>query len=193
VIRLVVVICFGQATSEEASKPGFLDVRCGAYCLYTALNSFDIPIPSLEAFERELGQASPRGYSMLELKSFAEQYGAYAVAVNTDLKQLPRIKQPFTCMALLRTGHYVIVYDLEPDAISIVDPPDAYKMRRGLFEQLFTGNTLLISQTELELPSRVRVWVWIASLAGVLLLGAVTIVMAKRIFQANPASFVIKR
>ena len=166
----LLLIVFSQSSDLPSSSFGTVDLRCGAYCLYVALKSSDFSVPSYEEFEKRLGQPERAGYSMQQLCDAAKQYNAFAVPVHTDLRTLQKIQEPFVCIALLSTYHFVVLGEMDSNEVHVIDPPESYDMRRGLVEDVWTGNAVLISRTELPVlsPGRDRIWPWVIALGTTL-------------------------
>jgi len=140
------LILLSICTSARAEEPKDIDLRCGAYCLYTALKALDLPVPEYDDLEAKLGQPSQLGYSLDQLDSAARQYHAHTLPVETSLDNLEARNGRFACIALLeRSKHFVCVYDIDDSNVYIIDPPGHDKMSRSAFAALWQGKALLLS------------------------------------------------
>lgn len=158
------------------------DLRCGAYCTYSVIKALDVTVPSFEEFEKQLGQPSIHGYSLQQLCDIADQFGASARSIESDPESLYKVPRPFGCVALLKSGHFVGVYDVNSDDVFLIDPPESYQMRKGLFEELWTGNALLIFPAEAPDLTRSSPLPWVR-VAGTLGTVGIVLVAAFVVFR----------
>ena len=144
------------------------DLRCGAYCTYSVIKALGVTVPTFEEFEKRLGQPSMHGYSLQQLGDIADHFGASARSIESDPESIYKVPRPFGCVALLKSGHFVGLYDVNSDDVFLIDPPESYQMRKGLFEELWTGNALLIFPGEAPdlTPYSPFPWVRVAGTLG---------------------------
>jgi ABC-type bacteriocin/lantibiotic exporter with double-glycine peptidase domain len=143
-------------------------------------------VPSFQEFETDLGQPDRRGYSALRLCDVAKRYGAHAATVQTDLQRLESIREPFVWIALLETSHFVTVSAIGSSEVHVIDPPDSYDMRRGLFEELWTGNAIVISRAplaQLSVPNG-SIWRWVGPLIASVSLAIIGVYTYRRILRS---------
>jgi ABC-type bacteriocin/lantibiotic exporter with double-glycine peptidase domain len=126
------------------------ELRCGSYCLMTALLSIDRAPAELEHLESSLGDPSDAGYSMLQLLKAAEHQGAFAAAVHTNPENLSRRNGPFVCIALLNGDHFAILADVSANTATIVDPPDSHEIPLDTLMAEWDGRAVLIADRPLE-------------------------------------------
>lgn len=124
------------------------DNRCGSYCLTVALKSFDRKT-SLEQVEAELGEATAAGYSMDRLAKSAGSFGMRTTLAMTSLENLKWRKshfgERFACLTLIRDDHFVLLTDIQDSTVSICDPPRNDVMDIPVFDHVWSGHVLLIS------------------------------------------------
>jgi len=140
------------------ARDGTPDLRCGSYCLYVALKALSVTDVDFATFDSSMGEPSRLGFSLLDLATSAQSHGAKCLTVQTDLDSMARIREPFACIAFLKSHHFVCVYSLSHQTVRIIDPPDEYDMDRAQFEAIWSGNALLISRSTLSLAGSWRIW-----------------------------------
>lgn len=149
------------------------NAECGCHCLYVAMAAISNNHPTLQQLQKELGDAPDSGYSVRELQLAAEHFGYQALAVKTDLRSLGKRDSPFVCIALLSSGHFVVIAGVNDEVVHIIDPPSAYVLTQCELTKRWNGEALLTSiqpmKTEEEL-NRSPSWV------VVLILGVVALV-----------------
>jgi ABC-type bacteriocin/lantibiotic exporter with double-glycine peptidase domain len=105
---------------------------------------------------------------MDQLEQAALKCGAKTLGVQTTLDHLSRRKERFACIALLeKTGHFVLIYDVEPKKVHIVDPPRTREMARDAFQSLWNGKALLISTQPLGPLDEPGISPWVYVMVGV--------------------------
>lgn len=161
VILFSIAACLLGQVQPGSEVLDFPDLKCGAYCTYVALKGLELPVGDYESFERRLGSPEREGYSLLQLSRIAEQYGARAVSAHTTVRRLQRLRERFTCIALLKTGHFVLVQDIDENGVRVIDPPHTAEFRRDLFEEVWSGDALLLSHEELAGLQEGLAWEWI--------------------------------
>ena len=153
---LLVALCTlssARAADDERSSP---QLHCGAYCLYLGLNTLDLPLKNYKELEDKLGQPGEFGYSMEQLSEAARSFGAYSLGVETSLENLRRRPRRFVCIALLKQGHFVNLYDATDDRVFLVDPPNLRQVGLDGFRATWTGKALLISDQAIPDESSLR-------------------------------------
>lgn len=169
----VVMIAVTLERPAPAAQPPVSEepeLRCGAYCLYLALNMIGHPSASFEAIEQALGPPGEAGYSMQQLAEVARRSGAHCEGFQTDLQSLQKRQRPFACIALLKKGHFVVVYDVDDENVYVVDPPKKILVGRDGFASLWSGKTLLLADRPIVRDH--RRWIILAEVAGGVALGA---------------------
>jgi len=178
-----------RRASAQEDRPS--DVRCGSYCLFVALRALDLGPAEFEELEASIGPPPTDGYSMLELQQESEKHGASTLAVQTTFENLRKraTQERFHCIAYLDTNkHFVLLqdYDTEDSSVAVIDPPRSYTMPAGTLETLWSGDALLLSDSELtpeeDLPSGFGVIVGVAlAVTGAgLVVGLVTVARRRR-------------
>ena len=143
-LPIALLLIFGPARSEEA-RHSPAQLHCGAYCLYLGLQALDLPPKDYQELEGKLGQPGPFGYSMEQLAEAARGFGAQARGVETSLENLRSRPDRFACIALLKEGHFVNIYDITDDRVFLVDPPETRQVGLDSFRAIWSGKALLIS------------------------------------------------
>ena len=160
----------GGTPSAWTDEPA-THLNCGAYCLYTGLLGLELYEGGYDDLERELGPPGALGYSIAQLQEVAERHGAHALAVKSNLAQLPNHRRPFACIALLDNQHFVLAADVTAADVAVVDPPRSYALPRDTFESRWDGRALLLAPEPIEVltpfPWRTVGWVATGLLAAV--------------------------
>jgi hypothetical protein len=174
------ITCLMLALSVLQAEPVRIDLRCGGYCLYVSLKGLGFPVASYAELEGRLGQPTAAGYSMAELKSVAESYGAHTMGVKTSIENLRKRRGRLAIIALLDSSHYVNIAECGEDSALLLDPPAEKEIPLVTLEHTWSGEALLVSAEPLvpeeELSDGlVGYWAAIALLVvaslGVLILG----------------------
>jgi ABC-type bacteriocin/lantibiotic exporter with double-glycine peptidase domain len=152
-LALLLLICPARAADEKRSPA---QLHCGAYCLYLGLKALDVPIKNYKELEDKLGQPSPLGYSMEQLAEAARGFGAHALGVETSLGNLRLRPNRCVCIALLKEGHFVNLYDITDDRVYLVDSPETRQVGLDGFRAIWTGKALLISDRPIPDESSLR-------------------------------------
>ncbi len=135
-----------------------VDSRRGGYCLYVALLASGFEPGTFEDFTRTLGEPGPEGYSMADLDRRARDAGAETIAIQSTLENLQARQEPFACIALLDSAHFVLLNQIEENHVSIVDPPRSYTLPIDTFRQTWSGNCLLIGPTPFASEESINRW-----------------------------------
>lgn len=161
---LLFLLC-GPVSAAQRAEP---DVYCGSRCLFMALHALEIPVPSYEALEEALGAPQTGGYSMQDLASAAERFGARTLAVQTTLDRLTRRPGRFACIAHVKDNHFVLLTDVRDGVVTMVDGLEKRSLAAIACNEIWSGKALLISRQELlpeeDLPQP-RSW-WTYGLVG---------------------------
>lgn len=171
---LLLLLAPDLAASSDAA-PEQRDPLCGAKCLYVALKGLDFDIKDYSALQVELGDPGKKGYSLGQLQEVAQERGAQTLGVQTTLDNLFRRRERLAFIAYLNPGHFVLLTDIKPEGISVIDPPRSYVMPRSTLLALWDGTGLLISPEPLASeeslrPSSLKYWL-IGAAVCVALLG----------------------
>jgi hypothetical protein len=109
------------------------DLSCGAAALATLLNGyFGIPVGETEVITAMLANASPQdardiaqnGFSMLELKRYAESWGLTAGGFRANrTEELRKLRVPVIALINSRGyNHFVVIRRVRGDQVAIADP-----------------------------------------------------------------------
>lgn len=169
---------------SHGAGPNSDESRCGSRCLRLAVGALGPSVPEVERLESILGAPGPEGYSMAELVDAGEALGLGAIAVETSAENLRERRRPFTCVALLKSAHFVVLYDLDDGLAHVVDPPRSYSVPLATFEGLWTGKAVILGEQTPESEEAVASRVYwrrlgrnaILGTAGLAALGALYVV-----------------
>ena len=135
------------------------DYTCGAAALSTLLNYYlDDPV-SEEEIIHELHKHVPRekaiergGFTLLDLKNFAQAKGYNVTGYRMDTAFLRQVKQPVLVRINLRNySHFVIVKGVLADRIFMADPTAGnLSMKIPQFEKIWTNGIGLIVEDPTE-------------------------------------------
>lgn len=142
----------------EGPKPEIDETRCGSYCLTVALKSFDSTV-TLKSVELDLGEPTAAGYSLNQLEKTAKSLGMNTTVSLTSLDNLKwrkrRLGERFACITLIRNDHFVLLTDIKDSTVSICDPPRTDTLDIPVFDRIWSGNVLLVSDAPLKLEEDV--------------------------------------
>jgi ABC-type bacteriocin/lantibiotic exporter with double-glycine peptidase domain len=155
--------CAGRAAAEG-------DPLCGARCIYVALKGLDFDVGEFTAFKARIGAPTPAGYSLSDLAGVAQSYGARTLAVETTLENLALRRERLACIAHVDASHFVLVYDVQPNLVHIMDPPRAAQISPRALLQRWNGRALLVSKSELGAEEDLARWPQATLLGGVAIL-----------------------
>ncbi|MBX9677273.1 MAG: cyclic nucleotide-binding domain-containing protein [Gemmataceae bacterium] len=111
---------------------------CGFASLAMACGAWNRPAPSNSLRE----QISSQGLSMSVMKDALAELGFAVRAVRIDAAQLRNVNPP--AILLLRDHHYVVLFDANPDGVTIGDPATAIvQWSWPALESQFSGFALL--------------------------------------------------
>lgn len=144
VLAILTLSLAGPAGAADKDLP-HPELHCGAYCLYVGIKALDLPVKDLEELETKLGQPSQLGYSIEQLSEAARGFGAKTLGVETSLENLRSRPNRFICIALLKQGHFVNLYDVTDERVYLIDPPNQRQVGLDGFRAIWTGKALLIS------------------------------------------------
>jgi len=150
------------------------DPLCGPESLYVGLLGLGVEPGRYGSFLQAFGAVEPRGVSLGRLEETARSFGVETLLVATTLENLARRRAggPFTCVAHVDGDHFVLIGDVEPTKVWIVDPPQAEHVASALFRTRWRGQALLLSQRLLAPEESLRAsgpswWLWGAAIIGV--------------------------
>jgi ATP-binding cassette subfamily B protein len=139
---------FYKKTSKEnyptRSKPVAIrqhdSMDCGAACMAMISQYYKRKI-NISTWRR-LIYITREGASMLAIKQAAERVGFHSIGVMSNAKNLKDFVTPFIA---LMEYHYVVVYKIDEDNVTIADPARGLiKMKVEEFKKDFSTNCLLI-------------------------------------------------
>lgn len=133
-----------------AARPDQDTAHCGSYCLMTALESIERGPTDWQELESVLGPVPESGYSLRQLHSAAEHFGAAGAAVRTSPGNLLNRRERFACIAVLNEDHYVLLADIRNGTATIIDPPGSYDVPLATLMSQWDGTALLIADRRLE-------------------------------------------
>lgn len=153
---MVYVTTLCMAIAAQAPSTAETDVRCGSYCLYTALKALDVPVGSYAELEEKLGDPGLSGYSLAQLDDAARGYGAHTLGVETSVASLRLRERPFACIAHVDQGHFLLISDVDDALAYIVDPPRQYPLPLDTLRARWDGKALLIARQPLAAEEDLR-------------------------------------
>ena len=148
-----------EIPSEVTAKRKSSSRYCGLYCLYTVMKMNDQKTNFRELVKPEY-IGSRKGSSLAELKKAAEDYGLYAVPVNTLTSRLLKncshlvilhVKSELTSDEY---NHYELFLGSEDGKAKLLNPPEPVKLVP--FNELaprWDGNGLIVSTEPIDLSS----------------------------------------
>lgn len=142
----IVTLLAPPSLCSAASEP-----ECGLEALYIAIISLSHDMEYAE-LKRQAPQLPADGYSLLELAQLAEAQSLNSKLVKTSYARLRarKAEESFACVAWLPEGHFVVIADIDELDATIVDPPTRYRTPLNVFDQLWDGDCLLISNQPLQ-------------------------------------------
>jgi hypothetical protein len=126
------------------------DPRCGSDCLYLAVKALGNTAITYDTLVQSLGSPSPTGYSMARLADGARSFGLFTQAVETNTANLRKRKENFTCIALLKYPHFVLVYKIDDDYVYLINSRKQITIPVTTFEAMWSQKALLISNEPLR-------------------------------------------
>jgi Protein of unknown function (DUF1573)/Peptidase C39 family len=146
-IHAILVLVVGQPVSQRSQAR--VDVLCGPYCVYVASLALGMQPGNVEEFVETFSPALKDGYSLLQLDEGARRIGLKTLAIHADLGMLARIRRPFACIAVL-DNHFALIQDVDSadDTVLLVDPPHEKRLPIDTFKQMYSGDMLILSPSE---------------------------------------------
>ena len=129
-----------------------LDFSCGAAGLSTLLNYYlNDPVEEREIINTLLKSVplekiiERRGFSLLDLKHFAQEKGFNVVGYKMDIESLRRLNQPVLVpISFKKYQHFVVVKAVMADRVFIADPAAGnVSMKIDKFQSLWTNGIVL--------------------------------------------------
>lgn len=168
----------GQVAPGTQSDEGSSNNLCGVHCLYLATKSLGDDSIALDALRAEFGEPSAGGYSMEQIRQIANAHGLQTLAVSTTLESLAARETPFACIAHLTRGHFVLIADIDPTGVLLVDPPLEVRIPEATFESQWNGDCLLISKRPLASEAEIQHQLWVQKVLYRVLLASVAVLAA---------------
>jgi ABC-type bacteriocin/lantibiotic exporter with double-glycine peptidase domain len=139
------------------------DPLCGVNCLYTALVALEKDPGTFDSFLQRFEDIQVRGIALGRLAEVAEDFGLSTLAVQTTLEGLALRddERPFVCIAHVENQHFVLIADVQPGSVWVVNPPEREVVAEKLFQERWSGHALLLStrpQRREEALSRRSQW-----------------------------------
>ena len=190
-IRFVVFVALCSAAQRAfpfESTKNLPDPDCGAKCLYVILLEQGAAPVSYRDFVRELGPASKQGYSLLQLQNAARSRGLFAESCRLEAEDLKLIGKDPAVILHMNPGHFVICSNFSMDQLIIYDAASGMmSTESSQFLENWSGNSLLVSRKELQLPVRPPAlmlgWWWIVS--GIALVCCVIFSLSRYLFRGS--------
>jgi predicted double-glycine peptidase len=141
------------------------DYSCGAASMATLLQYyFEDPVSEDEILremtetldEKELEKRRKEGFSLLDLKQYAERRGYQAIGVRLDVKALKQLKGPvLVFLELPRSDHFAVFRGVREDRVYVADPSRG-NVRMPIYqfvEEWPSGIALVVVKDGNDLPS----------------------------------------
>ncbi|UYQ95289.1 peptidase domain-containing ABC transporter [Chitinophaga horti] len=132
---------------------------CAAACLASVAAYYNLEMPVARI--RQFAYTDGKGTNVMGLIEAAGKLGFQAKGVKGPFESLPNIPKPAIAHVILKgvLHHYVVVYRVTPDAITVMDPADGelHKMRPEEFKQIWTGVLILLLPGETFRPGNEKV------------------------------------
>lgn len=120
------------------------ETDCGAACLATVLRFYGKQVSVNKL--RTLANIGRDGSSLQSIAEAAEAVGFYTRGLKTSFERLAKAELP--AIAHWEGFHFVVVYELKRNSVTIADPAIGLKkVSRGEFEKKWTGFLLLLKPT----------------------------------------------
>ncbi|GAB3266786.1 peptidase domain-containing ABC transporter [Larkinella harenae] len=123
---------------------------CGAACLASVAAHYRLLMPVARI--RQLASTDQKGTNVLGLIEAAKKLGFQAKGVKGSFESLSKIPKPAIAHVVLKgvLQHYVVIYDMTPKHVIIMDPGDGliHKRTHDEFEQEWTGVLVLLLPDE---------------------------------------------
>jgi ATP-binding cassette, subfamily C, bacteriocin exporter len=123
---------------------------CGAACLSSVAASHGLLVPIAQI--RQYASTDKRGTNVLGMVEAATKLGFTCKAVRGGPDSLSKIPLPSIAHVVVHDNlqHFVVIYKVRPDGITIMDPEDGcmHKMTEEAFLKLWTGVLILLMPDE---------------------------------------------
>lgn len=126
---------------------------CGAACLASIAAHWHLHIPIARI--RQYAGTDKKGTNILGLTEAAKKLGLNAIGVRGEMESLSKIPLPAIAHLELKKEqmqlhHYIVVYEVNPKFIKIMDPADGQFHKKSLaeFKEEWTGVLVLLEQKD---------------------------------------------
>ena len=150
---LAIGICFVGQAQGSGERLFAQDIHCGSYCLFIALDALGKAPSTYLELEKSLGEPGKGGYSMLQLQEEAIRRKAHVLGLSTNLENLQHHKEPIVCITVVDNNHFVLIYDIDDQAVSLINSEKPITLNRDVFNSMWNGKVLLLSNLPISLPN----------------------------------------
>ncbi|GAB4011589.1 peptidase domain-containing ABC transporter [Spirosoma migulaei] len=124
---------------------------CGAACLASVAAYYRLLLPVARI--RQLAATDQKGTTVLGMVEAAQKLGFQAKGVKAPFESLSKIPQPTIAHVNIRNSqlqHYVVIYRITPQQITVMDPADGqiHQLSPEEFKAVWTGLLVLLVPDE---------------------------------------------
>ena len=163
-IRLKPPLQTWKALREQNVVMQQFDYSCGASALATLMRYyFQDEVTESEVLEDITGHLDEttldlrkeNGFSLLDLKNYAERRGYQALGAKLKLSTLPKLRGPILVyLEPLESRHFAILRGLKEDRVFLADPSRGnLRMSVTQFSQEWSGIALILGKKNFEPPA----------------------------------------
>ena len=119
---------------------------CGAACLASIAAHYELQLPVARI--RQLAYTDRKGTNVLGMIEAAEKLGFQAKGVKGPFESLFKIPRPAIAHVIIKEvlHHYVVIYDVTPKFIEVMDPGDGqvHRHTHEEFKKIWSGVLILL-------------------------------------------------
>lgn len=119
---------------------------CGAACLASIAAHYELQLPVARI--RQLASTDKKGTNVLGMIEAAEKLGFQAKGVKGPFESLSKIPKPAIAHVIIKEvlHHYVVIYDVTPKFIEVMDPGDGqvHRHTHDEFKKIWSGVLILL-------------------------------------------------